>query len=271
MTSITRGQPQPADEVSEGLQSWVVIPARLASVRLPGKMLLSETGKPLIQHTYEVAAAAKRPAGVCVACDCEEIRRAVEAFGGTVRMTDPNAQSGTDRVAEVARAMPQVDVFVNLQGDEPEMAPEAIDRLLELMERHPDAQVGTLAAPLRARELLDDPACVKVVRDAGGWALYFSRSPIPHPREWDDRLLRADPPVFLQHLGIYAYRREFLLRLSAWSPPDLERVEKLEQLRFLYHGTRIIVGLIDTPSFGIDTPEDYRRFVARCQARYNLP
>ncbi|GAB6187569.1 3-deoxy-manno-octulosonate cytidylyltransferase [Thermopirellula anaerolimosa] len=270
MTSTTRGHGESADGPSGGLKCWVVIPARLASVRLPGKMLLNETGKPLIQHTYEVASAAKRAAGVCVACDGEEIRAAVEAFGGTARMTDPNAQSGTDRVAEVARSMPEVDVFVNLQGDEPEMAPEAIDRLLDLMERYPEAQVGTLAAPLRSRELLDDPACVKVVRDAEGWALYFSRSPIPHPREWDDRLLQADPPVFLQHLGIYAYRREFLLRLGDWSPPDLERVEKLEQLRFLYHGTRILVGLIDTPSFGIDTPEDYRRFVARYQARYNL-
>lgn len=270
MTSETREPGASAGKSSRGLTAWVVIPARLASVRLPGKMLLSETGKPLIQHTYEVASAATRPAGVCVACDCEEIRRAVEAFGGTARMTDPNAQSGTDRVAEVARAMREVDVFVNLQGDEPEMAREAIDRLLELMEQHPEARVGTLAAPLRVRELLDDPACVKVVRDAEGWALYFSRSLIPHPREWDDRLLQADPPVFLQHLGIYAYRREFLLQLGAWSPPPLEQVEKLEQLRFLYHGTRIMVGIIDTSSSGIDTPEDYRRFVARYQARYNL-
>jgi len=252
-----------------GLKCWVVIPARLASVRLPGKMLLRETGKPLIQHTYEVATLAKRPAGVCVACDCEEIRRAVAAFGGKAWMTDPNAQSGTDRVAEVARDMPDVELFVNLQGDEPEMAPEAIDRLVELMERNPDVPVGTLAVPLRSRELLHDPACVKVVRDVRGRALYFSRSPIPHPRQWDDRLLEADPPVFLQHLGIYAYRRDFLLRLGEWTPPDLEQVEKLEQLRFLYHGAAIMVGLISTPSSGIDTPEDYRRFVERYQARYN--
>ncbi|MGQ9605832.1 MAG: 3-deoxy-manno-octulosonate cytidylyltransferase [Thermogutta sp.] len=269
MMSDTRGATESAGGVARGLKAWVVIPARLASVRLPGKMLLSETGKPLIRHTYEVAMAARKPAGVCVACDSHEIRDAVESFGGIARMTDPNAQSGTDRVAEVARAMPDVEVFVNLQGDEPEMAPEAIDRLLELMERCPEAQVATLAAPLRSREMLDDPACVKVVRDAEGWALYFSRSPIPCPREWDDHFLQADPPVFLLHLGIYAYRREFLLRLGGWSPPDLERVEKLEQLRFLYHGARIMVGLIDTPSAGIDTPEDYRRFVARYQARYN--
>lgn len=251
------------------MKSWIVIPARLASTRLPRKMLLSETGKPLIQHTYEAAARAKRPAGLCVACDHEEILRAVEGFGGQARLTSPTARSGTDRVAEIARAMPEVEIFVNVQGDEPEIPAEAIDLAVELLERTPQAEVATVAAPIREREPLHDPACVKVVCDGHGFALYFSRSLIPHPRDWDDSLLQRDPPVFLQHIGLYAYRREFLLRATELPPPPLEEIEKLEQLRFLYHGAKIVVGLIPSPTCGIDTPEDYRRFVARYRARYN--
>lgn len=251
------------------MKSWIVIPARLASTRLPRKMLLSETGKPLIQHTYEAARQARHPAGVCVACDAEEIAEVVRAFGGDARLTSPHAQSGTDRVAEVARSMPDVDIFVNVQGDEPEISGEAIDLAIELLEKHPEAAVSTVAAPIRNREALEDPACVKVVCDKDGYALYFSRSLIPHPREWADEYLTAEPPHFLQHMGLYAYRRSFLLQVPGLSIPHLERLEKLEQLRFLYHGARIVVGIVPAPTCGIDTPEDYRRFVARYRARYN--
>lgn len=251
------------------MKSWIVIPARLASTRLPRKMLLCETGKPLIQHTYEAAAQARKPAGLCVACDHEEILQAVRAFGGEARLTSPAAQSGTDRVAEVARSMPDVEIFVNVQGDEPEMPPQAVDLAIELLEKTPEAAIATVAAPLRDRQRLHDPACVKVVCDQQGFALYFSRSLIPHPREWDDQLLLTEPPIFLQHIGLYAYRREFLLKIPELAPPALEQVEKLEQLRFLYHGAKIAVGLIPSPTCGIDTPDDYRRFVARYQARYN--
>lgn len=251
------------------MKSWIVIPARLASTRLPRKMLLCETGKPLIQHTYEAAAQARKPAGLCVACDHEEILQAVRAFGGEARLTSPAAQSGTDRVAEVARSMPDVEIFVNVQGDEPEMPPQAVDLAIELLEKTPEAAIATVAAPLRDRQRLHDPACVKVVCDQQGFALYFSRSLIPHPREWDDQLLLTEPPIFLQHIGLYAYRREFLLKISELASPALEQVEKLEQLRFLYHGAKIAVGLIPSPTCGIDTPDDYRRFVARYQARYN--
>jgi len=147
------------------MTSYIIIPARLASTRLPRKLLLSETGKPLIQHTYESALRARRPAGVCVATDHEDIFKAVEAFGGRAEMTDPAAASGTDRVAEVARRMPHVDVVVNVQGDEPEIAGSSIDLAIELLDSHPDAVMSTLAMPIRSRRQLDDPACVKVVFD----------------------------------------------------------------------------------------------------------
>ncbi len=245
------------------LTSVIVIPARLASTRLPRKLLLCETGKSLLQHTYEAASRAVRPSSVRVAADSAEIFAAVRAFGGVVEMTDPAVASGTDRVAEVARRLVGVDVVVNVQGDEPELSGESIDRVVALLEERPEAVMATLATPIRSRRQLDDPACVKVVFDASGRALYFSRSPIPRARQWDDALLTADPPHFFQHVGLYAYRREFLLRLAAMPQSSLEIVEKLEQLRVLQAGYSIIVGVVDEPTFGIDTREDYRAFVAK--------
>jgi len=243
--------------------SHIVIPARLASTRLPGKLLLRETGKSVIQHTYEAAARANLPQGVTVATDHESIRQEVLAFGGHAVLTDPQAASGTDRVAEVARQLPQVDIVVNVQGDEPELSGEAIDQVVRLLDGRPEAVMATLATPIRTRQALEDPACVKVVLDENGRALYFSRSVIPFPREWDDSLLTAEPPLFYQHIGLYAYRREFLLRLAQMPPSPLEKTERLEQLRVLESGQQILVGRIDEPSIGIDTPEDYRRFVER--------
>jgi len=253
----------PAPKLGIRYRSYIVIPARLASTRLPGKLLLCETGKPLIQHTYESASASERPLGLCVAADHVKIATGVERFGGRAIMTDPNAASGTDRVAEVARAMPNIDVFVNVQGDEPEISGTAIDRAIEMLERAPGAVMATLATPIRTREKLVDPACVKVVCNAAGEALYFSRSPIPYPRQWRDELLAADPPLFLQHVGLYAYRREFLLRLAELPPSPTEHVEKLEQLRVFLAGYKILVGVIDEPTIGIDTWDDYRAFVSR--------
>ncbi|MGE0606341.1 MAG: 3-deoxy-manno-octulosonate cytidylyltransferase [Pirellulales bacterium] len=245
----------------------IVIPARLASTRLPRKLLLRETGRALIEHTYMAARLARRPKAVIVAADHEEIAAAVRAFGGTVEMTSPDCASGTDRVAEIASRMPEVDIFINVQGDEPELSGETIDRVVELLEANPAAAMATLATPIRTREQLQDPACVKVVCDSLGRALYFSRSPIPHARTWDDGLLSANPPIYLQHLGLYAYRRDFLLRLAAMPPSRLEQIEKLEQLRVLEAGQTIVVGHVDEPTIGIDTPDDYRAFVERCRRR----
>jgi len=248
------------------LRSYIVIPARLESTRLPRKLLLADTGKPLIQHTYEAASRAKLPAGLCVAADCAEIVDAVRRFGGSAVLTDPHHASGTDRVAEVARQLADVDIVVNVQADEPLIQGASIDRAVELLAADPQASVATLATPIRSRKQLNDPACVKVVMDEAGRALYFSRSPIPHARQWSDDLLSADPPLFYQHVGLYAYRREFLLKIAAMPRSRLEQIENLEQLRVLESGHRIAVGVVDEPSFGIDTPDDYRAFVARYRA-----
>ncbi len=244
-------------------RSLMVIPARLASTRLPRKLLLNETGKSLIQHTYEAAARATRPQGLCVAADHEEIAAEVRRFGGMVILTDPAATCGTDRVAEVARAMPDIDIFVNVQGDEPEISGAAIDLAVEMLERDHNAVMSTLATPIRTRSRLEDPSCVKVVCNQLGEAMYFSRSPIPHARDWDDSLLSCEPPHFLQHVGLYAYRREFLLELAQLPPSPLEQLEKLEQLRVLSLGRTILVSVVDEPTRGIDTWEDYRAFVSR--------
>ena len=253
----------PAPKLRVRSTSYVVIPARLASTRLPRKLLLRRTGKSLIRHTYDAAAKAARPAGICVATDHLEIFDEVRSFGGRAEMTDPAAASGTDRVAEVARRLTDVDIVVNVQGDEPELSGESIDLVIGLLEANPAAVMSTLATPIRSRRQLEDPACVKVVLDHRSRALYFSRSPIPCPRSWDDALLSVDPPHFHQHVGLYAYRREFLLQLAEMPPSPLEKLEKLEQLRVLEAGYPIVVGVVDEPTFGIDTPEDYRAFVRR--------
>jgi 3-deoxy-manno-octulosonate cytidylyltransferase (CMP-KDO synthetase) len=230
-------------------------------------MLLRETGKSLIQHTYEAASKAIKPSGICIATDHEDISREVSHFGGQFKMTSPLAASGTDRVAEVARGLPGVDVFVNVQGDEPEIEPAAIDQVITLLEEDCLANVATLATPIREQRVLDDPNCVKVVRDENGRALYFSRSPIPYAREWSNELLISEPPTFLLHLGIYAYRRDFLLDFTQRAPAILENIERLEQLRVLEAGEKIAVGIIENAPPGIDTLDDYRAFVSRASQR----
>jgi 3-deoxy-manno-octulosonate cytidylyltransferase (CMP-KDO synthetase) len=240
------------------MKTAIVIPARYASTRLPGKPLLRVTGKYLVQHVYE-RACLSRASLVIIATDDPRIKAAVESFGGRVVLTRSDHPSGTDRVAEVARDL-DADVIVNLQGDEPLIHPAALDLLPELLQRDPGAEVATLAVPLTSQAQWRDPNCVKLVRDAQGRALYFSRSPIPFVRDGEPDF-RHEPPCFLQHLGLYAYRRSFLLQLAVSPPEPLEQLEKLEQLRVLALGRRIHVGIIREASRGVDTPEDYDRFV----------
>jgi 3-deoxy-manno-octulosonate cytidylyltransferase (CMP-KDO synthetase) len=242
-----------------------VIPARFASTRLPGKPLLAETGRPLIQHVVEAARRSSRLERVIVATDDIRILEAVERFGGEAVMTRADHPSGTDRVAEVAAAVPGARIVVNIQGDEPEISPQALDLLVAILERDESAPMATLATPIHDEAIYHDPACVKVVCSAAGQALYFSRSPIPYHRDGLPSPASRSPLGYL-HLGLYAYRRDFLLGLAQLPPSPLESREKLEQLRVLEAGHRIAVGFIDEPSVGIDTPDDYRRFVQRWQA-----
>lgn len=238
----------------------IVIPARYASSRLPGKPLLRATGKYLIQHVYEQALQAKRASDVVIATDDSRIMAAVKSFGGNAVMTRKDHFSGTDRVAEVANRL-DADVIVNLQGDEPLIDPNHLDLLFDLLLRHPAADMATLATPIHSVEQWQNPNCVKVVCDAAGRALYFSRSPIPYVRDGaPDFSLR--PARFLLHVGLYAYRRAFLLRLAALPPEPLEQLEKLEQLRALAQGHSIQVGVVEQSGFGVDTYDDYQRFVA---------
>jgi len=239
------------------------IPARLASTRLARKLLLAETGRPLIQHTWEAARQARSLADVIVATDSPEIAEVVRAFGGRSEMTQEHP-SGTDRIAEVVgRTFSTADVIVNIQGDEPEIDARSIDLLVQLLADHPAAQMSTLATPIRTREVRDSTSCVKVVCAADGRALYFSRNLIPFCRDQDpDQLLTTESP-WLLHLGLYAYRRDFLMKLTKLPVSRLERLEKLEQLRALEAGATIQVGIVERSAVGIDTPEDYARFVTR--------
>jgi len=237
----------------------VVIPARFASSRLPGKPLLRETGKYLIEHVYERACAAACAAEVIVATDDVRIRAAVESFGGRVVMTRADHPSGTDRVAEVAAGL-TADVVVNLQGDEPQIDPAAIDLLAALLARDPGSDMATLAVPIADRDTYLSPNVVKVVCDDRGRALYFSRSPIPVVRDGEPDFA-ASPARFFQHLGLYAYRRAFLARVAAAPPHPLEQSEQLEQLRVLGTGGTIQVGRVAHAHRGVDTPADYAAFV----------
>ena len=241
-------------------KSVIVLPARLASGRLPEKLLLKESGKYLLQHTWEAASRAARANKVVIACDDARLLAAAEEFGAEAILTSVDHTSGTDRVAEAARTLRArgevFDLVINVQGDEPELDPGMVDRLAELMESS-QAPMGTLAEPLVPSDL-ERPHVVKVVCDRLGRALYFSRSAIPSPA-------RATGPVpSWRHVGIYAYRPEFLQTFCALEPAPLEQIESLEQLRALWHGHSIQVGFLDQPGKpGIDTRQDYEAFLAR--------
>lgn len=242
----------------------IVIPARLASTRLAEKLLLNESGMPLLAHTYLAAKKSRLASQVTLAVDHAKLSQVAQDIQADWVMTDPQAASGTDRIAQVARSSQGVDIFVNVQGDEPEIAGESIDQVIELLADNPQAMIATLATPIRTLKDLEDPACVKVVCSHDSMAMYFSRSVIPYPR--DSSILSSDcleKNGYLQHLGIYAYRRDFLLNLDQLPKSPLEHIEKLEQLRFLQAGYRICVGIVSHAPRGIDTREDYDAFLAR--------
>jgi 3-deoxy-manno-octulosonate cytidylyltransferase (CMP-KDO synthetase) len=226
-----------------------VIPARYASTRLPGKPLKLIGKKPMVQWVYEQAKKAKLPFEVLVATDDERVFAAVEKFGGKAMMTKADHPSGTDRLAEVAGKYPDVDVVVNVQGDEPMLPPEIVDRLAEAFVKEPKLDMATMKVVMQPHEY-NDPAAVKVVTDKNGYALYFSRSLIPYPRKEI-----AGAKVY-KHVGVYAYRRDFLLHYAQMKPTLLEQVESLEQLRALENGYRIKVLESDFQGVGVDTQAD---------------
>ena len=236
-----------------------IIPARYGSTRLPGKPLAEIGGKPLIQWVVERAASCGRIDRVVVASDDQRILDAVDAFGGEALMTSESCSTGSERIAETLDRV-ECDLIVNLQGDEPMMATDTIDLAIEAIEHDSDCQVSTAAVPIHERTEWESPHAVKVVIDGSGYALYFSRSPIPNRSRSGPDVVPGKRPLWgLKHLGLYIYRRQALLDYVSWPPSHLEQVEKLEQLRFLDHGYRIRV--VETPydSVGVDTPEDLER------------
>ena len=244
----------------------------LGSLRLDClKKLLQQAGsKSILQHTFEAASASKVACGVIVAVDDQRIAAEVESFGGRWIMTNPDCPSGTDRIAEVAAALPHSDVFVNVQGDEPEISPAAIDLVAKTLLADPAADMSTAGTPIRERATLDDPSVVKIVfalapnSKGQGRAVYFSRSVVPHVRDGiTDEVLTAEPPIFWHHIGLYAYRREFLQWFASQPPSQIEQSERLEQLRAIEAGKTIAVARVESAAPGIDTQADLDAFIAR--------
>jgi len=238
----------------ENQQIVAVIPARYASARLPGKALVPLAGKPMIQHVWERVRQAKRVARVIVATDDERILHIVESFGGEAHMTRVDHRSGTERAAEVA-AHVEGDIFVNVQGDEPMIDPAVVDAAVETLLDEPAAALATVATPIKHPADILDPNVNKVVLDFDGNALYFSRAPIPWVRDTDHRVHAR----YLKHLGLYVYQREALLEFPTLPQGDLERVERLEQLRWLENGWKMRVGEVEYDSVSVDVPEDVAR------------
>jgi 3-deoxy-manno-octulosonate cytidylyltransferase (CMP-KDO synthetase) len=231
---------------TSALRCAIVIPARYGSTRLPGKPLVDILGKPMIQHVYERALQVKGVCDVVVATDDQRVADAVKAFGGKAVMTSASHPSGTDRLVEVMQKLP-ADAYINVQGDEPLIRPEDIQRLVDGFNRDPDVMVSTLCHPIPASESLN-PNIVKVVIDSRGLALYFSRSPIPYPRD-------SSSASYLKHVGVYGYRAAVLRRYSSLEPCMAEHAELLEQLRLLHAGIRIQTFEVASTGPGVDTPE----------------
>lgn len=227
-----------------------VIPARLHSTRLPKKPLADILGKPMIQWVYERTSKASNIAKVVVATDSQQILKAVESFGGQAIMTSPDHKSGTDRLVEVARAYPEFNTIINVQGDEPMINPETLDYLIKKYFDASCETIATLVKPAESKDEVLSPNCAKVVITHDNKALYFSRSPIPFDRDGTENA------NYLIHIGIYIYNRAFLLKFPNLKRSTLEETEKLEQLRVLENGYPIAVFQTESSSIGVDTPED---------------
>jgi 3-deoxy-manno-octulosonate cytidylyltransferase (CMP-KDO synthetase) len=232
----------------------IVIPARYGSTRLPGKPLVSLAGKPMIQRVYERAKLAQSASQVIVATDDERIVKAVESFGGEARMTRPDHRTGTERVAEVA-AHTTGDIYVNVQGDEPLLDPLAVDTAVNALLEEPAAQISTVATAVKSPSDIMDPNVVKTVLDFDGNALYFSRAPIPWVRDSASKILARH----LKHLGLYVFQRDALLEYPTLPQGELERIEQLEQLRWMENGWKIRVAEVEHDAVSVDVPEDVTR------------
>lgn len=247
-----------------------IIPARYASTRFEGKALADILGKPMVQHVYERVAQASLVSEVVVATDDERIVSAVRAFGGRVEMTDKRHETGTDRLAEVA-ARSDAEIVVNVQGDEPLIAPAMIDEAIRPLVEEPAVAMATLKSRIKTLHDFLSPNVVKVVTDWEGYALYFSRSPLPNFRDkWNDlkdEAFDSGKLLCYKHVGLYVYRREFLLQYAQMSPTFLELAEKLEQLRVLENGYRIRVVETELESIGVDTPFDLEKVIERLKAK----
>lgn len=239
------------------MTATVVIPARYGSTRFPAKIVASATGRPLVQHVVDQVRKCRRVREVIVATDDARIVEALRPFGTRVVMTDRGHPSGTDRVAEVAQGLAD-EIIVNVQGDEPEIEPETIDGLIRQFGEGHGYEMWTVATPFAAASDPRDPNLVKVVFDRELRAMYFSRAPIPYQRDQDGPV-----PTYYLHVGIYAYRRDTLIRLAGWTPTPCEQAEKLEQLRALEHGVPIGVLVRERATHGIDTEAQYAAFVKR--------
>jgi 3-deoxy-manno-octulosonate cytidylyltransferase (CMP-KDO synthetase) len=232
----------------------IVIPARFGSTRLPGKPLVLLAGKPMIQHVYERAKMAGQADRVIVATDDERIVKAVETFGGAARMTRPDHRTGTERVAEVA-AHEAGDVFVNVQGDEPLLDPVAVDTAVTALLEEPAAAIATVATPIKAPADIMDPNVVKTVLDFDSNGIYFSRAPIPWVRDTGSKIQVRH----LKHLGLYVFQRAALLEYPTLPQGELERIEQLEQLRWIENGWKIRVAEVEHDAVSVDVPEDVAR------------
>ena len=247
-----------------------IIPARYASTRFPGKALADILGKPMVQHVYERTARASLVSDVIVATDDERILAAVRAFGGRAEMTGKEHETGTDRLAEVATRLDS-DIIVNVQGDEPLIDPAMIDQAIRPLVDDPDVPMATLKVRIKSLHDFLSPNVVKVVTDWAGCALYFSRSPLPFFRDkWNDLkddAFAAGKLLCYKHVGLYVYRREFLLRYAQMPPTSLELSEKLEQLRVLENGYRIRVVETEHEAIGVDTPADLEKVIEKLKGR----